>query len=513
MPAASEEIEEAEEEGNKMHFLVAPVRVVGENGKVTGIEVQKMELGEPDASGRRRPVPVKGSEYIIPCDSIVPAIGQGADLGFLPKDQGITLSKWHTVDVDPFTFATGMPGVFAGGDAQTGAATVVEAVHAGKEAAISINRYLSSIDIKEGRVKYWTKGLEDKDITDVTDELGFAATKLHVRIAEKDEAEVRDLPKAPRVHMKHLDPNERRTHFKEVIAGMSEEDAVKEAERCLSCGICSECYQCVDACIAKAINHDDTYEMETVEVGAVIAAPGFETFDAKLRGEYGFGTYANVVTSIQFERILSASGPYFGHVQRLSDGKEPKKVAFIQCVGSRDTNCGNSWCSSVCCMYAPKEAIIGKEHAKNLEPTIFYMDIRAHGKDFDRFVNRAKEEYGIRYIRSMPSVVKELQQSKNLLITYVKEDGSLIEEEFDMVVLSVGLTPPKDAEPLARALGIELEEHGFCRTSIENPVMTSRDGVFVCGAFGGPRTFPRQSWRQAALRPVHQVCLLLREAP
>ncbi len=175
----------------------------------------------------------------------------------------------------------------------------------------------------------------------------------------------------------------------------------------------------------------------------MIAAPGFEVFDAKLRGEYGFGVYQNVVTSIQFERILSASGPYFGHVQRISDGKEPKKVAFIQCVGSRDTSCGNSWCSSVCCMYATKEAIIGKEHAKELEPTIFYMDIRAHGKDFDRFVNRAKNEYGIRYIRSMPSTIKELQQSKNLLIKYVKEDGTLVEEEFDMVVLSVGLTPPR----------------------------------------------------------------------
>jgi len=490
MPAALEEIEEAEEEGIKMNFLVAPVRVVGENGKVTGIECQRMELGEPDASGRRRPVPVKGSEFIVECDSIVPAIGQSADLGFMPKDAGITISKWHTIDVDPFTFATGMPGVFAGGDAQTGAATVVQAVNAGKEAAISIDRYLNSVDVKEGRVKYWTKGLEDQDITEVGDELGIAAAKLHVRLAEKSEADLKDVEKAPRVHMKHVDPAVRRTNYDEVIAGMSEEDAKKEADRCLSCGICSECYQCVDACIAKAINHDDTYEMETVEVGAVIAAPGFETFEAGLRGEYGFGTYANVVTSIQFERILSASGPYFGHVQRLSDHKEPKKIAFIQCVGSRDTNCGNSWCSSVCCMYATKEAIIGKEHAKGLEPTIFFMDIRAHGKDFDRFVNRAKNEYGIRYIRSMPSAVKELQQSKNLLITYVQEDGKLIEEEYDMVVLSVGLTPPKEAEPLARALGIELEEHGFCRTSIENPVMTTRDGVFVCGAFGGPKDIP-----------------------
>ena len=233
-------------------------------------------------------------------------------------------------------------------------------------------------------------------------------------------------------------------------------------------------------------------EEETLEVGAVIAAPGFEVFDAGIRGEYGFGRYENVVTSIQFERILSASGPYFGHVQRLSDGKEPKKIAFIQCVGSRDTSCGNSWCSSVCCMYATKEAIVGKEHARGLEPTIFFMDIRAHGKDFDRFVNRAKEEYGIRYVRAIPSSVKELQQTKDLMITYVLEDGRLVEEEFDMVVLSVGLTPPAEAQALAAGLGIDRDEYGFCRTARIIPCRR-RGREFLSAA---PSAVPRTSRRR-----------------
>ena len=232
---------------------------------------------------------------------------------------------------------------------------------------------------------------------------------------------------------------------------------------------------------AGAINHDDTFAEETIEVGAVIAAPGFEVFDARLRGEYGFGIYQNVVTSIQFERILSASGPYFGHVQRISDGREPKKIAFIQCVGSRDTSCGNSWCSSVCCMYATKEAIIGKEHAKELEPTIIFMDIRAHGKDFDRFVNRAKDEYGIRYIRSMPSTIKELQQSKNLLLKYVQEDGSLIEEEFDMWSLRGPAAPGRRRW---RGPGDRLKTR-LCKTAWRIP--WRRPGVFVCGAFSGPK--------------------------
>jgi len=465
MPASPEEIEEALEEGIQIEFLVAPVRILGEGGKVTGIECIRMELGEPDASGRRRPLPVKGSEFTIAVDTVVPAIGQAADLSFIPKESGIAINKWNTFDVDPVTFATNVPGVFAGGDNVTGPATVVKAVYAGKEAAVSIGRYLSDQEIRTGRAKDWTKDLADK-------------------------ADVSQVAKVPRVSYPLLKPEERKGDFREVGIGLSEEEAVREANRCLACGICSECYQCVEACLAKAIDHEMTFSEETIEVGSIIAAPGFEVFDPRLRGEYGYGLYQNVVTSIQFERILSASGPYFGHVQRISDGKEPKKIAFIQCVGSRDTSCGNSWCSSVCCMYATKEAIIGKEHAKGLEPTIFFMDIRAHGKDFDRFVNRAKQEYGIRYIRSMPSTLKELQQTKNLLVKYVREDGSLAEEEFDMVVLSVGLTPPKEAVVLAKNLGIELEEHGFCKTLRENPVQTSREGVFVCGAFGGPKDIP-----------------------
>ena len=366
MPASPEEIEEAIEEGIKMEFLVAPVRILGEGGKVTGIECLRMELGEPDASGRRRPVPVAGSEFTIPLDAVVPAIGQAADLSFVPKSSGIAINKWNTFDVDPVTFATSVPGVFAGGDNVTGPATVVKAVYAGKEAAVSIDRFLKGEDAAAGRAKDWTRDLADK-------------------------ADVSKSARIPRVRYPLLKPEERKGDFREVGLGLSEEEALREAKRCLSCGICSECYQCVDACIAGAIDHEMTSVEETIEVGAVIAAPGFEIFNPRLRGEYGYGFYQNVVTSIQFERILSASGPSFGHVQRISDGKEPKKIAFIQCVGSRDTSCNNSWCSSVCCMSSTKKAIIGKEHSKELEPTIFMMDIRAHGKDFDRFVNRARE--------------------------------------------------------------------------------------------------------------------------
>jgi heterodisulfide reductase subunit A len=152
------------------------------------------------------------------------------------------------------------------------------------------------------------------------------------------------------------------------------------------------CRICEKFCQAKAINFEQKPIEHEVDVGAIILAPGVETFDAKLKGEYGYGRYANVITSLEFERMLSASGPFMGHVQRLSDGVAPKKIAFIQCVGSRDVNCGNDYCSAVCCMYATKEAVIAKEHMNDIDPTIFYLDMRAYGKDFDKYVERAKKE-------------------------------------------------------------------------------------------------------------------------
>ena len=288
----------------------------------------------------------------------------------------------------------------------TGPATVVKAVDAGKEAA-DVHRPLPrrARRSQAGRAKDWTKDLADQART----------SPRCTKVPRVEHTRTLNPARAPR-------PISRRWG-----SGFTRGRGRRRRRTAAStCGICSECYQCVDACIAGAIDHDDDLRRGDRSRSAPSSPPraSRSSMPASAANTASAAT-PNVVTSIQFERILSASGPYFGHVQRLSDGKEPKKIAFIQCVGSRDTACGNSWCSSVCCMYATKEAIIAKEHAKHLEPTIFFMDIRAYGKDFDRFVNRAKDEYGIRYIRSMPSAIKELQQSKNLLITYVREDGTL----------------------------------------------------------------------------------------
>jgi len=274
-----------------------------------------------------------------------------------------------------------------------------------------------------------------------------------------------------------------------------------DRERCIGCGICAE------ECKADAVEYDQKDEEIKLDVGSIIFAPGFDEFDPSLKKEYGYDIYPNVVSSIEFERILSASGPFGGTLIRPSDGETPKKIAFIQCVGSRDTKCGKEYCSSVCCMYATKEAIIAKDHAEEVEPTIFFIDIRAYGKDFDKYVTRAKEEYGVRFLRSRISNIEEVPETKNLKVKYETEEGKLVEEEFDLVILSVGISPPEGIKELAERVGIGLNEYGFCKTDEFDPIKTSKDGIFVCGAFQGPKDIP-ESVMQASGAASGASCLL-----
>ena len=253
---------------------------------------------------------------------------------------------------------------------------------------------------------------------------------------------------------------------------------------------CTRCGECVKVCSPGAIDLDMKEEEEKIEVGAILLGFGFEPFIAQRKGEYGFGRYENVLTSIQFERLLSTSSPTQGFPIRISDKKRMEKIAFIQCVGSRDPSCGQDHCSTICCMYATKQAMIAKDRSPGLGVTFFYMDIRPMGKDYERYYERGKTEYGIEYIRSAISSIKELQQTKNLLITYVKEDGTFEEREFDAVILSVGFTPPQTIKDLAGRMGLQLNQQGFCKTDEFNPAQTSVNGIFVGGAFRGPRDIP-----------------------
>ncbi len=252
----------------------------------------------------------------------------------------------------------------------------------------------------------------------------------------------------------------------------------------------NECRQCEQACKElNAINLNQPEELIELEVGSVILTPGFDEFDAKRKKNYGYGEYGNVVTSIEFERILSASGPFKGEITRPTDGAHPKSIAFFQCVGSRD-KATNSYCSSVCCTYAIKEAIIAKEHEPELDITIFYMDIRTMGKGFESFYLRAKNDYGIRFVKTRIPEIERSLETENLVMNYVTEDGSHVTEEVDMVVLSVGLEPSKTSNALSKIMGIQLNPYGFCSTHEFSPTSTSREGIFVAGAFQAPKDIP-----------------------
>ncbi len=252
-----------------------------------------------------------------------------------------------------------------------------------------------------------------------------------------------------------------------------------------------KCNICVGACKNEAIDLHQKEEVLEIEVGAIILSPGYEIFDPGLRGDYGYGKFENVVTSLDFERLLCATGPYEGEILRPSDMKHPNKIAWIQCVGSRQvTEGGNSYCSGVCCTYTQKQVILAKDHHPDLEAVVFHNDIRAFGKDFERFYQRAENLPDVRFIRSYVSMGKEIPESKNVTIRYSTLEDGVKEEEFDLVVLSVGLTPPAQVEEFSKKLGIKLNEHGFCRTNPDNPIETTVPGIFVSGAFQGPMDIP-----------------------
>lgn len=250
------------------------------------------------------------------------------------------------------------------------------------------------------------------------------------------------------------------------------------------------CRKCEKICDANAINFDDTDKEYEIKVGSIVLTPGAKTYDPGIRHELGYGRLKNVVTSLQFERLLSASGPCSGTVTRPSDGGHPKRLAWIQCVGSRNAHNANPWCSSVCCMYAAKQSIIAKEHDPEVSATVYYMELRAFGKDFDKYIDKAKNGSGVRYVRAMISEIIEDPETKNLLIHSVDEDGRLVNEEYDMVILSIGFEPRPDAAEFSGIFGIEADAYGFAKTSKLDPVATSRPGVYVAGIYQGPKDIP-----------------------
>jgi heterodisulfide reductase subunit A-like polyferredoxin len=424
IPAHPWEVEEAKEEGIIFHLSRGPKRFVGKGGKVTGVDTLFCS-SVFDSDGKFKPVLDPGTEEVFDGDMVIVSIGQAADLKFLEQDKEIKIGRG--IEINENNFQTSIPGVFAGGEIVTGPGSAMEAVATGNKAAFAIEKFLNG-----------------EDISNITETIPDFSEEEVVKL---DDIEYLDrYPPEPRKNNTITTPDVRKKDFKEFTQGLDEETAISEAKRCLNCGLCSECFECVRVCLAEALDHDQTDETVTVNVGSVILSPGFDEFDPKLKSEYGYGKVRNVLSSIEFERILSATGPFEGHVKRTSDHKQPDTVAFIQCVGSRDSSCGNEFCSSVCCMYSVKEAIIAQEHTPGLKTEIFFMDMRAFGKEFDDYYNRAQDEYGIKFNRCRVASIEQ-GDNDNVLIHYVEGD-EVKTKEFNMAVLAVGFESTRTAQKL-----------------------------------------------------------------
>jgi heterodisulfide reductase subunit A-like polyferredoxin len=482
MPASKQEVREALEEGIEIHNGRTFQQILDDgDGNVTGVECQRIERFDFGPDGRLNVQTEADSEHVLPADVVIFSVGQRVGLAFLPEGAGVELAPNRTVSIDPNTYATARPGVFAAGDSTSGTSFVIEAVASGHRSAKAIQHYLRGEPLAE------EAPAEKPPVAELSQ-------------AELDgQVERGEIVRAPRVPNPERNPDERRGDFGEVEAGYTAEQAAAEAARCLSCGVCSECRSCFHACGVNAVDLDMPDQIREIEVGAVILAPGFEAYRAELSEEYGLGRYPNVVTSLQYERLLSASGPTAGHVKRPSDGARPKKIAFLQCVGSRDAS--HDYCSTVCCMYAAKQAVMTLEHEPDTQIHVFMMDMRAFGKNFEAYYQKARERDGIEYTRCRISGLKEDVTSGNLSLQYVVSaaapnadaplqiaSGSRVrEEEFDMVVLSVGMEISESVKNLGHRLGIQLDEHGFCNTVQFDPLQTSRQGIYAIGPFREPR--------------------------
>ncbi|MHA2078501.1 MAG: FAD-dependent oxidoreductase [Candidatus Thorarchaeota archaeon] len=466
MPAIPAEIHAAEEEGVKIDFLVTPIEVLQTDKRVSGMKCVRMRLGAPDETGRRRPVAIPDSEFKITVDDVIIAIGQEVTPDALLD---LEPTMWGSLEVDPVTLQTNITGVFGGGAVVLGGGgTVVEAVSAGKEAAKSIDRYLSAEDLVDGREEFLMP-IENIEVNKAA---------LQTRYAPL---------------MRHLSMTKRKSTFEEVELGINLDTALEEADRCLNCGVCCECEKCVEACKLEAVDHALQDEIVELSVGTIIVATGFKTYDPLETREFGYGTFENVITNAQLERLTNAAGPTQGKPKRPSDHTVPERVAFVQCVGSRDRRINQDYCCYIGCENSLKQAIQIKEKYPETEVTVYAMDIRTHGLGYEGLYNRARD-MGVIVVKGRPSEIEEDPETKSLIV--MAEDlytGERLATTTDLVVLATALLPNDDTPDLARKLKVSTGEYGYMMEAHPKlrPVDSFQDGVFLAGAVLGPMDIPK----------------------
>ncbi len=478
MPADAEELQGAEEEGIAFSYLTAPVGIRLQGRRVMGLECIRTELGPTDDSGRRRPVPIPDSGFVLACDAVIPAIGQKADVSWAADIPDLKLTPRNTVKVNPRTYQTSIPHVFAAGDFVTGPATVIEAVGAAHRALEAMDRFIN----KEDLILSAEEKAEDQSL------------KTDWQEIPKDMApETRGAPE-------RMEPPVRVGSFDEVDRGLSEAAAQKEAQRCLNCGGCCECMACVQACEAKAIDHTQQPEEIEVKVGSIILATGYDILDPTPMKNYGYGSFANVFTALEFERMSNATGPTDGKILIRDEmgrfSRPPQSVALLHCIGSRDVNY-HEYCSRVCCMYALKYTHLIKEKVgHDTRVYDFYIDMRCFGKGYEEFYRRCQEE-GTIFIRGKVAEVTDravVAREEGKLIA-IGEDtllGRNIRVPVDMVVLCTAIQARADARDVGRVFGVNQGSDGFFLEEHPKlgPLNTATDGVFLCGCCQKPMDIP-----------------------
>jgi heterodisulfide reductase subunit A len=478
MPAYAEEIEDALAEGVDIRYRSAPVRLIGAEGRVVSVECLRTEPGPPDDSGRRRPLPVGGSEFTIDCDAVIPALGQRIDPGWAAGIEGFKTTARGAVAVDPLTLQTSLPHVFAAGDAVSGPASVIEAVAAGHRAVEAIDRFL-----------------QQQELSAMAGEAPAGAGR------QGDWAAIPSgVGRQDRVRSLRLGAADRVAGFDEVDRCFAEADARREAGRCLNCGICCECMECVRACEAQAIDHRMQAEELQLKVGSIILATGYDLMDPGPMRQYGYGVYPNVFTSLEFERLSNATGPTGGRILiRDENGRftrPPHSVAILHCVGSRDVNY-HEYCSRVCCMVALKYTHLLKEKAgHDTRVYDFYIDQRCYGKGYEEFYRRCQEE-GTVFIRGKVAEITDqaaagAEQGKLVAIAEDTLSATCLRVPVDMVVLCAAMESRTDAAEVGRIFGVNQGADGFFLEEHPKlgPLNTATDGVFLAGACQGPKDIP-----------------------
>lgn len=483
MPAYEEEIIGALEENIEILTLTTPVKIIIINGRVVGMECIKNELGEMDESGRRRPVNIPGSKFVIECDTLIPAIGQKTDLSWAASMPGLEITKYNRIKTHPVTLQTSIDNVFAGGDMVTGPATVIEAIAQGRKAAIGIDHFINKVETDQDN----DDAAYDNEINQGINGENYADIPLNTLVEE-------------RVCVQFVDPEKRVQSFKEVESTLTEEQAIKEAQRCLNCATCCECMECVSVCEAKAIDHFMKEETLQINAGSIILATGYDTLEASPLKQFGYGRFANVFSALEFERLSNATGPTGGKILMRNTNneftKQPQSVAIVHCIGSRDVNY-HEYCSRVCCMYALKYTHLIKEKVgHDTKVYDFYIDMRCFGEGYEEFYKRCQEE-GTIFIRGKVAQITDRAQkpSEEGKLIAIAEDtllGELVRVPVDMVILCTAIQAREDAGDVGRVFGVNQGADGFFLEEHPKlgPLNTATEGVFLCGCCQKPMDIP-----------------------